>query len=197
MHRLKVRRCSSRDILFQKESFRFRLFQFHFRIFRIYVVSVAVYDSIQRVCICLLVYRYFSTVVYCPFETKNFLSWFSFFHYLAIVAFLLCWLYFFGRISGFCKCNMKSQFCFQLRREVSIISNVPTHPDSKRKIMIEIKYLQWFLQDISNGLICNTFIIYRIHNVKQIYKFFKFINHRVNFLKCFLFLFLANNRIWA
>ena len=52
---------------FRKKLFVFCHFYFHFRIFQIYVVSVAVYDNDQLVCIC-VVYTYSSlTGVYCPF----------------------------------------------------------------------------------------------------------------------------------
>ena len=53
---------------------------------------------------------------------------------LAIVAFQLQLVWVSGRSFWSCKYNMiKSQFWFQLEKEVSIFSSVPTHPDSNRQ----------------------------------------------------------------
>ena len=70
---------------------------------------------------------------------------------------------------------MKSHFSFKIDKEFSIIFNVPPYSDSKENILVDKKWLQKFLHDLTNEVISNFFIVSRIHNVKQIIKFFKFI----------------------
>ena len=60
--------CSSRGKRAEQEDFVFRQLYFHFSIFEIRTVSIAVHDNVHLVCISLKIDAYFSsTVVNCPF----------------------------------------------------------------------------------------------------------------------------------
>ena len=59
--------------------------------------------------------------------------------------------------------------------------------------MIRVKSCNYFLQNITIGLISNFFNIHWIHDVKKIYKFVKFIVDIHNLLKFFFLLLLSEN----
>ena len=78
----------------------------------------------------------------------------------------------------------RSKVCILPEKEVFFISNVPTQPDSnEEKKQDNVNWCNQFLCDKTNGLISDTFIIYRIHWIKWADKFFKVLFHIDNLLK--------------